>query len=763
MKRVEEDKKKKIVIKKKTTDTKTERGPSIRVRVRKTSTEAKAQKTDKKQDKNLEKTDSEARTFQNRESRPYQQKDSPRGGYGAKDKGDDRKKVFIKRRKEEDPRDKAKGETGFIEKFIEKTKENKKVIREDWKKKKLKKEEILERQKEKEFELQRRKAYEVSPIPTEIEVGETILVKDLAKKMNLKVSDLIGKLMNLGYMATINDALDTETAEIVASEYGCKVVLRSIYEDLQKLVVEEDENPENMVTRPPVVTVMGHVDHGKTSLLDFIRKERIADKEAGGITQHVGAYQVEIPKGKITFIDTPGHEAFTRMRERGAAATDIVVLVVAADDGIMPQTIEAINHAKAAEVPIVVAINKMDKESANPDRIKQQLAEHNLTPEEWGGSTMIYPISALKGTGIQELLEGILLEAEMKELTANPNQRAKGIILETKMDRSRGATATVILKTGTLKKGQFFVAGTEFGRIKALYDFSGVEIQEAGPSCPVEVLGFDNLPEAGDDLQVVATDKSAKEISSKRKEIKRIEQAKKVVKKVSLDDIYQQIQDGQKSEFNIIIKADVQGTVDAIKLMIEKLALRIEEVNVKVIHGAVGSINENDVVLASASKAIIAGFNVRPNGKVTQIAKEKGIEIRRYSIIYEIIEDIKDAVEGMLAPEEREEILGSAEVRDIFKVPKIGLIAGCFIVEGMVRRTAKVRVLRDDIVIHDGKISSLKRFKDDVREVQKGYECGVGIDNFHDLKETDQLEFYEIKEIARKLVLKSEKELENPN
>lgn len=749
---MEEDKKKKIIIKKKK--------PIIKVKVKSKVDESIPDQKDyvKKQatDKVTETIQKDKQFTQKKEfERDKFKKDS---NFQKKEFFDRNKRDGIKKQQnyktsgQDFKSDNKDQKTPII---LDKYRENKKIYKGDWKKKKIQQEEFFEREKEKEFEFQKKNKITIT-VPPIIEISETILVKDLAKKMNIKVGDLIAKLLGMGYIATINDALDKETAEIIANEFGCKVILKSIYEALQKLEDFQDQETGTLHPRPPIVTIMGHVDHGKTSLLDYIRKTKVAAKEAGGITQHIGAYQVEIPKGKITFIDTPGHAAFTMMRERGAAATDIVILVVAADDGVMPQTVEALDHAKAANVPIIVAMNKIDKENSNPEKVKQQLSEIGLIPEEWGGKTICVPVSATKGLNIDKLLESILLEAEMADLKANPKKRAKGFILETQMDKSRGAAATVIIKDGTLKKGDFFIAGTENGKIRAMFDYAGKEIKEAPPSTPVEIIGFDTLPESGDIFQAVSTEKISKEISQKRKEIKRIEQAKKVSKKASLDDLYQQMQIGQKVEFNVIIKADVQGTAEAIKKMITNLSDKISEIKIKVIHCSVGAITENDVTLASASKSVIIGFNVRPNTKVAQMAKEKGIEIRKYNIIYHIVDDIKSAVEGMLKPEEKEVILGQVEVRETFKVPKIGLIAGCYVTEGFVKRSAKIRVIRDGIVIHDGKISSLKRFKDDVKDVQKGYECGIGLESYNDLREKDIFEVYEIQETARKLMIESD-------
>ena len=727
-----EEKKKKIVIKKKK--------PTIKIRLK----NKEVNKNEENKTENTSENKHQNKKFVNNNNKKRTSDKKQHGRQGRQHPKDDQNKkiVVIKNKKKT---------TKSGEGLLEKPKENKKVQKVDWKKKK-KNYDDAKKQKEKEFEYHRKKKQKKgAAIPEQIEIPETILVKDLAHMMNLKVGDLITKLMDLGYMATINDALDSETAEIVSSEFGCHVVVKSIYDELQELEVEEDQEGD-LEVRAPIVTVMGHVDHGKTTLLDYIRKSRVANKESGGITQHIGAYQVAVKTGKITFIDTPGHAAFTQMRERGASSTDIVILVVAADDGVMPQTIEALNHAKAAGVPIVVAINKMDKENANPERPKQQLSEYELLPEEWGGSTQFIPISAITGMGVDKLLEAVLLEAEMKELKANPKHRAKGIILETKVDKSRGSTATLVIKDGTLRKGDFFVAGTGYGRVRAMFDHFGKQINEAPPSTPIEVIGFESLPDAGDVLSVIKNEKLSKEISAKRKEIKRIELAKKVTKKVSLDDLYQKIQEGQKIDFNVIIKADVQGTSEAIKNMILKMSNQIEEVNLKVIHNAVGAITENDILLASTSNAIVVGFNVRPNNeKVNHLAKEKGVEIRRYSIIYEITDDIKSAIEGLLEPEQREEIIGQVEIRDTFKVPKIGVIAGCYVTDGLVKRTASVRVIRDGVVIKDGKISSLKRFKDDAKEVVAGMECGLNIENFNDIKVGDIIESYRETETARTL------------
>jgi translation initiation factor IF-2 len=621
---------------------------------------------------------------------------------------------------------------------------------------KRKKEFSKEEQAEINFELQRKKTMGYAVIPQQIEINETILVSELAQKMNLKVGKLLQKLMELGYMATINDALDSDIAEIVASEFNCHVVVKSRYEELGKLLEALDDKAVELEERPPIVTIMGHVDHGKTTLLDYIRKSHVTKDEAGGITQYVGAYQIEYNNKKITFIDTPGHEAFSQMRSRGALITDIVILVVAADDGVMPQTIEALNHAKAAHVPIIVAVNKIDKDAKNIESIKSILSEQGLVPEEWGGETLYIGTSALTGEGVNNLLETILLIAEMKEYKAGKNKPGKGIILESKIDKSRGSGATVIVKDGTFSKGDIVLVGTSVSRIRAMFDHNGMEITQAFPSTPFEILGFEEIPEAGDMIHVTKTEKIAREIIEKRKEIRQIEHAKKIKKvDTSLDVLYSRIQEQNKVDFNIIVKADVQGTAEAIKGMIENLASKIEEVNLRVIHSAVGAITESDIILASTSKAIIIGFNVRVNNdKANALAKEKGVEIRRYSIIYEIGNDLKDAIEGILEPEKKENIIGEAQVRKVFKISKLGTIAGVNVTGGVVKINSIVRVIREGIVIFTGKIVTLKRFKDDIKEATKGSECGIAIQNYQDIKEGDVFEIVEIVTVSRKLTLK---------
>ena len=594
------------------------------------------------------------------------------------------------------------------------------------------------------------RALAASAVPKQIEILETITVGELARKMNLKARDLISKLISLGVMARINDQIDAETATLVASEYRCETKVISLYEET---VIEDIEDRlEDLKPRPPVVTIMGHVDHGKTKLLDAIRNTNVVDTETGGITQHIGAYKVNLRDRKIVFLDTPGHEAFTMMRARGAKVTDIVVLVVAADDGVMPQTVEAISHAKEAGVPIVVAINKMDVQGANPDKVRNELAERGLVPEEWGGDVLMVEVSALKKMGIDNLLEVIVLQSDMLEIKANPDRAAQGTIIESKIDTGRGIVATVLVKKGTLKLGDPFVAGIYPGRVRAMFDENGYPLTEALPSDPVEVVGFSGLPTAGDPFQVPETEKIAKQIGQKRQELKRLEESRSV-KKVTLENLYEQIREGEIQELKVIIKADVQGSVEALRDSLEKLST--SQVRLNCIHEGVGAINKPDVVLASASNAIIIGFRVRPNATAYALAKKEKVDIRRYGIIYDVIDDVKSAMEGLLAPELREEIVGNAEVRKVFRVPKIGNIAGCFVSSGRVTRGDNVKIIRDGIEIYTGKIAGLKRFKDDVKEVASGFECGMKIENFDDLKESDVIEAFIIHEIAQKLDVKA--------
>ncbi|GAB6154514.1 hypothetical protein JCM17380_32640 [Desulfosporosinus burensis] len=583
--------------------------------------------------------------------------------------------------------------------------------------------------------------------PKHIVIQESISVQDLASKMSRKAGELIKQLMNLGVMATINQELDSETATILAGELGVTVEVKA--EKSMAVIEEIKDDPKDLVFRPPVVTVMGHVDHGKTSLLDAIRTTHVTASEAGGITQHIGAYQVEINNQKITFLDTPGHEAFTSMRARGAQVTDIAVLVVAADDGVMPQTIEAINHAKAAEVPIIVAINKIDKENATPEKVKQELTEYGLVVEEWGGDTIAVPVSAKNNLGIEQLLEMILLVAEVRDYKANPNRPAAGTVIEAELDKGKGPIATVLVSKGTLNIGDVAVAGCAYGRIKAMVDDNGRRVKKAGQSMPVEVHGLSEVPEAGELFYIVSDEKLARHITAARTAVRKVEESKKIVAKVSLEDLFDKIKEGEIKELNVIIKADVQGSVEALRQAL--LRLSTGEVRVNPIHGGVGAINKNDIMLASASNAIIIGFNVRPDANAKATAQLEGVDLRLYRVIYDAIEDVKAAMTGLLDPTFKEVVLGKVEVRQVFKVPKAGTVAGCMVTEGKIIRSAKVRVIRDSIVIHDGVMESLRRFKDDVKEVAEGYECGIGIEKFNDIKEGDIIEAFVLEEVKRTL------------
>ena len=572
--------------------------------------------------------------------------------------------------------------------------------------------------------------------------GDGIVLKDLADKLGVKSTELVMKLMKVGVMANVNQSIDIDKASTLAEDYGYMVDMEEIAEvdEIEALeILEEEDDPASLISRPPVVTIMGHVDHGKTSLLDAIRKTKVTATEAGGITQHIGAYQVNLGEKKITFLDTPGHEAFTAMRARGAQSTDIAILVVAADDGVMPQTIEAINHAKAAKVPIIVAVNKIDKPSANPDRVKQELTEHGLIAEEWGGDTICVSVSAIQKTGLDELLEMILLVAEMLELKANPNRLAKGIIVEAQLDKGRGPIATVLVQKGTLNVGDFIVVGAVSGRVRAMVDDKGERVKKALPATPVEVLGLSEVPQAGDILVAMNDERVAKSIAEERKSKKKEEELLSR-KRVTLDDLFSQIQEGAIKDLNIVIKADVQGSVGALRESLERLSN--EEVRVNVIHGGVGGITESDIMLAAASNAIILGFNVRPDQNVRKAAEQENVDIRLYRVIYNAIEDIKAAITGMLEPTYEETVLGRAEVRATFRVPKVGTIAGCYVIDGKITRNASIRLIRDGVVVHEGKLASLKRFKDDVKEVATGFECGIGIEKYNDLKEGDIVEAF---------------------
>ena len=604
-----------------------------------------------------------------------------------------------------------------------------------------------EEQKEKIIQFKKKQIEKISPVPKEISIMDVITVSDLARKMNLKASELISKLMGMGMMVTINQQIDSETAAILADEYNCKVNIVSLYDETQ--IKTEEDKEGDLKLRPPIVTVMGHVDHGKTKLLDAIRTTHVADNEYGGITQHIGAYVVNYGKGKIVFLDTPGHEAFTLMRARGAQVTDIVILVVAADDGVMPQTVEAVNHAKEAGVPIIVAINKIDLPDANPEKVKKQLSDYDLIPEEWGGKTLYVEVSALKKIGIDTLIENILLESEILELRANYSCNAEGKVLESKVDFGRGIVSTVIIERGTLRVGDFFVAGIFPGKVRAMFNDRGGKIKEATPSMPVEILGFTGIPAAGDPFQVTSTEKEARLVGGKRQELKKIEEAGNV-KKVTLDNLYDQIKEGEVQELKVIIKGDVHGSVEALQTALEKLST--DEVKLSVIHASAGAINEGDIMLASASNALVIGFHVRPTASAQALAEKEKIEIKKYNIIYEAVDDIKAAMEGMLAPELHEEVIGSAEVRNTFKIPKIGTIAGCYVTTGKIKRGVHAHIIREGIEVFNGKIASLKRFKDDTKEVEAGYECGIGIEAFHDIKVGDVIEAFEVHEIAKKLV-----------
>ena len=577
-------------------------------------------------------------------------------------------------------------------------------------------------------------------IPDEISVGE------LASRMKKTGAEVVKCLMKNGVMASLSQIIDFDTAAIIAEDMGCKVEHEVTVTIEERLIDDHEDKPEELVPRAPVVVVMGHVDHGKTSLLDTIRHTSVAAGEAGGITQHIGAYQVQVNGKPITFLDTPGHEAFTSMRARGAMITDIAILVVAADDGIMPQTVESINHAKAANIPIIVAINKIDKENANPDRVLQQLTEYGLVPEDWGGDTICCKISAKKNIGIENLLEMVTLTAEMAELKANPNRAAKGTVIEARLDKGRGPVATLLVQNGTLKQGDIIIAGTAVGRVRTMMDFKGTRLTEAGPSVPVEIAGLSEAPEAGSPFFAVADERMARELVEQRKAEEKAKAAAPV-QKVSLENLFDQIQAGERKELALIVKADVQGSVEAVKASLEKLSN--DEVTVRVIHGGVGAINESDVMLAASSGAIIVGFNVRPDAAARDGAVRQNVDMRMYRVIYDCIDEIEAAMKGMLAPKYREVVLGHAEVRQTYKVSSVGTVAGCYVQDGKIVRACSVRVVRDGIVIHEGVLASLKRFKDDAREVAENYECGLTVEKFNDIKEGDIIEAFTMEEIPR--------------
>ena len=581
---------------------------------------------------------------------------------------------------------------------------------------------------------------------TEIEIPETITVKDLAAEMKKTTAEVIKKLLSYGIMATINQEIDFDTAYLIAQEFEITAKKKKVVTDEDILFDDSEDKEEDLVPRPPVIVVMGHVDHGKTSLLDTIRKTNVIEGEAGGITQAIGAYQVEVNGRQITFLDTPGHEAFTAMRARGAQITDIAILVVAANDGVMPQTIEAINHAKSAGIPIIVAINKIDLPDANVERVKEELMRYDLVPEEWGGDTIFVPISAKNGTNIDQLLEMVLLEADMLELKANPDKQAKGTVIEARLDKTRGAIATMLVQRGTLDVGDTIVVGSSIGRIRAMKDARGKKVKAAGPSTPVEIMGLTEVPEAGDTFYEVKNEKVAKHLIEKRKRQAR-EKAINQAPKVTLDNLFSQMEEGNLKVLNLIVKADVQGSVEAVTQSLEKL--QNEEVRVKVIHSAVGGVNQSDVTLAKVSNAIIIAFNVRPDHLAKDMAEKDGVEIKQYSVIYQAIEDVELAMKGMLEPKYEEKVIGNAEVRQTFRISNVGTIAGCYVLSGKVERNAGVRVIRDNVVIHDGHLATLKRFKDDVKEVGKGFECGMQIENYNDIKEGDIIEVYIMEEIKR--------------
>ena len=601
------------------------------------------------------------------------------------------------------------------------------------------KQEEREKMQRLQLEIARKQQLKVQ-IPDEISVGE------LATRMKKTGAEVVRRLMKLGVMASLSDLIDYDTAALVAMELGCKVEHEVIVTVEERLIDDHEDREEDLVSRAPVVVVMGHVDHGKTSLLDYIRRSNVVSGEAGGITQHIGAYRVMVDGKPVTFLDTPGHEAFTSMRARGAMVTDIAILVVAADDGIMPQTVESINHAKAAGIPLVVAINKMDVHGANPERIKQQLTEYELVPEEWGGETIICPISAKTGEGIDNLLENLVLLAEVQELKANPNRAAKGTVIEARLDKGRGPVMTVLVQNGTLHQGDVIIAGTSVGRARTMMNDKGQRITEAGPSIPVEISGMSEVPSAGDVFNAVDDERMARELVAERKQQKK-DAANAGNKKVSLDDLFARIQQGEMKDFNIIVKADVQGSAEAVKASLEKLSN--EEVRVRVIHSGVGAINESDVMLASTSGALIVGFNVRPDNAARDHATRAGVEMRMYRVIYDCINEIEAAMKGMLAPKFEEKVIGHVEIRQTFKVSKVGTVCGGYVQDGKIVRNSKVRVLRDNVVVYEGDLASLRRFKDDVKEVASGYECGLQVEKFNDIKEGDIIEVFVMEQIQQ--------------
>ncbi|MCU0843761.1 MAG: translation initiation factor IF-2 [Spirochaetes bacterium] len=671
-------------------------------------------------------------------ARPFGDRRPGPGAPPSKDAGAADKKDEAISAKEKEKRKKAKEK--------EKEKEGKKSLYKDKGKRTFEKS-LFSRRKKGGHHSGAQEQERVAVSPKNIDITDSISVGDLAKKLNVKASEVISRLMKLGMMATINQVIDAETAEILASEFGTVVRVVSLFEETV-IRHEEEDRAEDRAKRPPIVTVMGHVDHGKTKLLDAIRKTNVVDGEFGGITQHIGAYTVKVRDQFVTFLDTPGHEAFTTMRARGASVTDIVILVVAANDGVMPQTVEAINHAKAAHVPIIVAINKIDLPETNVTRIRQDLSNYDLAPEEWGGTTLYAEVSAKQMINIEELLDLIIIQSEMLELDANPALLSRGVVIESRLDPGRGPVATALVQNGTLHLGDPFVVGIYSGKVRAMFNDQGQPVQEAGPSTPVELVGLSGVPSAGDPFQVVESEKYSKQISQKRIDLRRLETAKKV-RKVTLEDLNEMIREGEVQELRVVIKADVDGSVQALKESLEKLSTG--EVRVKVIHAGTGGINESDVMLASASNAIIIGYHVRPTSRVSELAEKESVSIKFFNIIFEVTDSIRAAMEGMLSPEYREEVVGSGEVRQIFKISRLGTVAGAIVLSGRVNRKNRVRIIRDGVVVFDGELKSLKRFKDDVTEVESGQECGFGMINYNDLKEGDTFEAYKTIEIAKTL------------
>lgn len=627
------------------------------------------------------------------------------------------------------------------QKSEEKVEKKEKKKKEDRKKKSQPK-----KQKKKKSKKKKHKQEEKEEQVDHLVYSGALTVDELAQRINKDVSEIIKKLMFLGIMATKNQDLDDDAIELICEDYGITVEKEVVLEDTDFDKYRKEDSERDLKERPAVVTIMGHVDHGKTTLLDSIRQTKVTEGEAGGITQHIGAYQVTRDGKNITFLDTPGHEAFTSMRSRGAQVTDIAILVVAADDGVMPQTIEALNHAKAAEVPIIVAVNKMDKEHANPERVMQELTEHGLIPEDWGGDTIFVPISALRGEGIDDLLEMILLVAEMEELKANPDKEAFGTVIDARLDRGRGVVATLLVQEGTLSVGNSLVVGNTYGRVRAMVNDLGERITKAGPSTPVEITGLNEVPLAGDQFLVFRDERQARQIAETRQE-KHLEETRGTKAKVSLDDLFEQIKQGEMKDLNVIIKADVHGSVEALASSLQKI--EVENVNIKIIHTGVGAITESDIILASASNAIIIGFNVRPDANAQKAAKNEQVDIRLHRVIYQAIEEIEAAMKGLLDPEYEEKVIGQAEVRETFKVSRIGTIAGCYVTDGKIMRNAQVRLIRDGVVLHEGDILALKRFKDDVREVEQNYECGITIKDYNDIKVGDIIEAFVMEEVER--------------